>query len=92
MVFEVNDLALEVVVNPSRIQIHVREHGQPNDISRASATLTLSAGGHRQDVELKPVGSGLEAIGSFKVRAGTKAMLVLSLPGRPVASTRFGFS
>ena len=92
LVFEVNDLALEVVANPSRIQIHVREHGQPTDISRANATLTLFAGGHRQDVGLKPVGSGLEATGSFRVGGGTKAILVLALPGRPVASTRFGFN
>ena len=89
MVLEVNDLALEVVVTVSRIQIYVREHGKLTDISRASAKLTLSAGAEKQQVELKPAGGWLEAAGSFKVAPGARATMVLTLPGRPVATARF---
>lgn len=89
MVLEVNDLALEVVASPSRIQVYVREHGKPADISRASAKLTLMADGENQQVELKPAAGGLEAAGSFKVAPGARATMVLTLPGRPVVSARF---
>jgi len=89
MVLEVNDLALEVVANFSRIQIYVREHGKPTDISRASAKLTLLAGAEKQQVELKPAGGALEATGSFKASEGAKATVVLARPGRPVVSARF---
>ena len=89
MVLEVNDLAFEVVANSSRIQIYVREHGKPTNISRASAKLTLLADPERQRVELTPAGGALEATGNFKVSAGAKATVVLALPGRPVVSVRF---
>ena len=89
MVLEVNDLAFEVVANSSRIQIYVREHGKPTNISRASAKLTLLADPERQRVELTPAGGALEATGSFQVSAGAKATVVLALPGRPVVSVRF---
>ena len=84
-----NDLALEVVANSSGIQIHVREHGKPTNISRASAKLTLLADPERQQIELTPAGGALEATGSFQVSAGAKATVVLALPGRPVVSARF---
>lgn len=88
-VLEVNDLALEVVANLCRIQIYVREHGKPTDISRASAKVTLLADADRQQVELMPACGALEGTGSLKVSEGAKAMVVLSMPGRPVVSVRF---
>ena len=89
MVVEVKDSALELVAKPALIQLYMRDHGKPTDLSKASAKMTLLLGADKQEVELKPVGDKLEASGSFKVGAGAKAVVVVTLPGRPVATARF---
>ena len=52
------------------------------------AKVTLLTGTEKQEVELKPAGDKLEATGSFKVRAGTKAVAVVTVAGKP-ATARF---
>lgn len=79
----------ELVAKPSAIQLHLRDHGKPVDVSKASAKLTLLSGTEKQDVELKPAGNKLEATGSFKVGPGTKAVAVVSLAGKPLGTARF---
>ncbi|ENO87894.1 hypothetical protein [Thauera linaloolentis] len=86
---EARGLDLELVATHERIQLHVRDHGAPVDVSNASAKLTLLSAGGKQEVELKPAGDRLEAAGAFGVGAGTKLVAVLNLPGRPAATARF---
>lgn len=89
VVVEVKDVEFELVARPASIQLYVRDHGKPVDVSKASAKLTLLAGADKQEVELRPAGDKLEASGSFKVGAGVKAVVVVTLPGKPVATARF---
>jgi hypothetical protein len=51
-------------------------------MSKASAKLTLLTGTEKQEVDLKPSGDKLVATGSFKVNAGTKAIVVISVGGK----------
>lgn len=88
VVVEVKDLDFELVARPTTIQLHVRDHGQPADVSKASAKLTLLTGSVRQAVELRPAGGRLEATGTFQVGPGTKAVAVVTIDGRP-ATARF---
>ena len=74
--------------SPRVIQLHLRDHGKPADVSKASAKLTLLTGTEKQEVELKPAGDKLEATGSFKVGPGTKAVAVVTVGGKP-ATARF---
>lgn len=78
----------ELVVKPATIQLYLRDHGKAADLSKASAKLTLLSGTVKQEVELKPVGDKLEAIGSFKVGPGTKAVAVVTVAGR-ASTARF---
>ena len=78
----VKDIEYELVAKPDTLQLHLRDHGKPVDVSQASAKLTLLAGSEKQEVELKPAGDKLEAKGSFKVAANTKALAVVSLAGK----------
>lgn len=82
VVVEVKDIEYELVAKPDALQLYVRDHGKPVDVSKASAKLTLLAGSDKQEVELKSAGDKLEAKGSFKVAANTKALAVVSLAGK----------
>jgi hypothetical protein len=79
----------ELVAKPTAIQLHLRDHGKPADVSKASAKLTLLTGTEKQEVELKPAGDKLEATGSFKVGPGTKAVAVVTIAGKPSGTVRF---
>jgi hypothetical protein len=88
VVVEVKDIDYELVAKPTMIQLHLRDHGKPADVSKASAKLTLLTGAEKQEVELKPAGDKLEATGTFKVGPGTKAVAVVTVAGKP-ATVRF---
>jgi hypothetical protein len=89
VVVEVKDIDYELVAKPSVIQLHLRDHGKPADLTKASAKLTLLSGADKQEVELKPVGDKLEASGSFKVGPGTKAVALVTVAGKPAGTVRF---
>jgi hypothetical protein len=88
VVVEVKDIDYELVAKPTIIQLYLRDHGKPADVSKASAKLTLLSGKEKQEVELKPVVDKLEASGTFKVGPGTKAVAVVTVAGKP-ATVRF---
>lgn len=89
VVVEVKDIDYELVVKPTQIQLHLRDHGKPVDVSKASAKLTLLSGTEKQEVELKPVGDKLEAAGTFKVGPGTKVVALVTVAGKPAGTVRF---
>ena len=88
VVVEVRDMDYELVARPEVIQLHLRDHGKPADVSKARAKVTLLTGTEKQEVELAPAGDRLEASGSFKVGPGTKAVAVVTVNGKP-ATARF---
>ena len=88
VVVEVKDIDYELVAQPSVIQLHLRDHGKPADVSNATARLTLLTGTEKQEVVLKPAGDELEATGSFKVAPGSKAVAVVTVAGKP-STVRF---
>lgn len=89
IVTEVKDMDYELVAKPDTLQLHLRDHGKAVDVSKASAKVTLLAGSEKMEVELKPAGEKLEAKGVFKVTAGTKAVALVSLPGKSPTTARF---
>ncbi|HNQ03832.1 MAG TPA: hypothetical protein PKH69_04405 [Thiobacillaceae bacterium] len=88
VVAEAKDIDFELVAKPDSLRLHVRDHGKPVDVAKASAKLTLLAGGVKQEVALKPAGDKLEAMGQFKV-TGAKAVALVNLPGKPALTVRF---
>lgn len=88
VVVEVKDIDYELVAKPTMIQLHLRDHGKAADVSKATAKVTMLSGTEKQEVELKPAGDKLEATGTFKVGAGTKAVAVVTVAGKP-ATVRF---
>lgn len=78
----VKDIEYELVARPDSLQLHLRDHGKPVDVSKGSAKLTLLAGMQKQEVELKPSGDRLEAKGNFKVAANTKVVAVVAVAGK----------
>jgi len=88
VVTEVKDMDYELVAKSSVVQLYLRDHGKKVDVSKATAKVTLLTGAEKQEVELKPAGDKLEAIGSFKVGPGTKAVAVVTVAGKP-STARF---
>ncbi len=89
VVVEAKDVDYELVTNATAVQLYLRDHGKPVDVSQASAKVTLLSGGKRQVVELKPAGDKLEATGSFEIGPGTKAVAVVTVDGKLAGSVRF---
>ena len=89
LVVEVKDMDYELVAKPTVIQLHLRDHGKPTDVAKASAKLTLLSGAEKQEVELKPAGDKLEATGTFKVGPGTKVVALVTIAGTPAGTVRF---
>lgn len=67
----------------------MRDHGKPVAVAGMTAKVTLLAGSEKQEVQLQAGEGKLEAAGSFKVPAGTKAVVAVSKAGKSVASVRF---
>ena len=88
IVVESKDMDYELVAKPDLLQLYLRDHGKPMDVSKASAKITLLAGTEKQDIELKPSGNSLEAKGQFKIIAGTKAVAQVNIAGK-MSSVRF---
>jgi hypothetical protein len=89
VVVEVKDIDYELVAKPTVIQLHLRDHGKSADMSRATAKLTLLSGTEKQEVELRPAGDKLEALGTFKVGPGTKAVALVTVAGKHAGTVRF---
>ena len=88
IVTEVKDVDYELVAKPELIQLHLRDHGKPVDVSKVSAKLTLLSGTEKQEIELKPAGAFLEAKGNFKV-VNAKVVALVSQPGKAALTVRF---
>ena len=89
VVVEVKAVDCELVAKPTAIQLYLRDHGEPTDVCKASAKLTLLSDTEKQAAELKPAGDKRQATGSFKVGLGTKAVAVVTSDGKPSGTVRF---
>ena len=89
VVVEASDMDFELVAKADQISLHVRDHGKPANVQGASAKLTLLNGSEKSEVQLAPAGDKLEAKGSFKVGAGTKAVATVTLAGKKPVNVRF---
>lgn len=88
LVTEIKDMDYELVAKPDVLQLYVRDHGKPVDVSKATAKITLLSGSDKQEIDLKPSGDKLEAKGSFKVAPGTKVVAQVNLASK-AATVRF---
>ena len=88
-VAEAKDVEYEFVASADKLQLFMRDHGKPVAVAGMTAKVTLLAGSEKQDVQLQAGDGKLEATGSFKVPAGTKAVVAVSKAGKSVASVRF---
>jgi hypothetical protein len=88
VVVEGKEWDFELVAKATTLQLYLRDHGKPADLSKASAKLTLLTGTDKQEVVLTPAGNRLEATGSFKLGPGTKAVAVVTVAGK-ASTARF---
>ena len=86
---QAKDVDYELVAKADKLQLFMRDHGKPFDVSGMTAKATLLAGSDKQEVQLQPVDGKLEAAGNFKVASGAKAVVAVSKVGKAVASVRF---
>ena len=88
IVTEVKDMDYELVAKPEQIQLFVRDHGKPADISKGSAKLTVLSGNQKQEISLLPDGDRFLAKGTFAIAPSAKAVAQVSMGG-PAVTVRF---
>jgi hypothetical protein len=89
VVTEVNEVDYELIAKADSVRLYLSDHGKPVNLANASAKVTLLTGSEKSEATLKPAGDKLEATGTFKVGPGTKAVAIVTLPGKPAQSVRF---
>ena len=89
LVSEANHLEIELVAKPTAVQVYLRDHGKPLTAAGGSAKLTLLGKSGKTEAPLPAAGDRFEATGAFNVAAGTKAVVVITLPGKPPLTARF---
>lgn len=89
IVVEANHMDFELLAKPDSIQLFVRDHGKPVDVSQVSAKAVMLYGSDKSEVDLKPVGDKLEARGVFKVSSGTKVVTTVVFSGNKTSTARF---
>jgi len=86
----VRDVQYELVAKSDSVALFIEDNGRKVDTKGASGNLTLLTGGDKTEVPLVPIGeNGLGAKGAYKVPAGTKAVAIIALAGKPAISARF---
>lgn len=88
IVAEVKDMDYELVVKLEQIQLFVRDHGKPADISKGLAKLTVLSDSQKQEINLPLDGERFSAKGAFAITPGAKAVAQVSLGG-PAVTVRF---
>lgn len=87
---EVKSVTYELVAKSNTLTIHVSDHGKPVATEGAKAEVTLYAGNDKTVVPLEPAGDNrMAANGSFKVGVGVRAVLTVTLAGKPEAKANF---
>jgi len=90
VVTEVKEIQYELVAKADSLAIYVEDHGKKVSTKDGSAKVTLLNGTEKTEVMLAPAGDNkLEARGTYKVGKGTKAIAVVTMPGKPAQSVRF---
>lgn len=90
IVVEAKHLDFELVAKPGSLTLFVRDHGKPASTEGATAKMTMLNGTDKLELALAPAGENtLEAKGHFAVAKGTKAVALVSLPGKRTSNVRF---
>lgn len=87
---EVKDVTFELVARDGKLVLHLDDHGKPVSTKGASARATVLARNEKREVALSPAGENrLESSDVVLLPPGTKLVMVVSLPGKPLMTARF---
>ena len=89
LVSEANHLEIELVAKPTAVEVYLRDHGKPLKAAGGSAKLTLLGKSGKTETPLPAAADRFEGTGAFNVVASTKAVVVITLPGKPPLTARF---
>lgn len=90
VVREVGSVTYELVAKSDALTVHVSDHGKPIATEGAKGEVTLYAGNNKTVIPLEPAGDNrMLGKGNFKVGVGVRAVLAVTLAGRPEAKATF---
>lgn len=89
-IFVAKDIDVELVAKNDLVQIYVRDHGKPIDISGGSAKLTLFNGASKQEYEIASSKGIFELKGTFNLEKGTKAIAIIKIKNQ-IITARFNY-
>lgn len=90
VVVETKVADLELVARPDGMLLYVTEHGGKDmKLTSGSGKVTVFNGTEKAEAPLTLAGNWFEAKGNFKVSAGTRVLVEVSLNGKPPVAARF---
>lgn len=90
VVREAHGVAYELVARPDKLTLYASDHGKPVSIQNATAEAVIYGGSGKTTARFEPAGDDhLSARGAFKVGVGTRAVVTVSMPGKPATKLTF---
>ena len=90
MVREVKGISYELVAKPNSLTLYISDHGKPVPTQGAKAEATLYVGNEKTTVMLDPaVDNIMKTAGSFRVGVGVRAVVTVTLVGKPPVKLTF---
>ncbi|WP_374350704.1 hypothetical protein [Chitinimonas sp.] len=83
VIAEGKHVTVELVAKTDSLDVYLTDHDKDIDAKGTSGEVILLSGSDKSDTKLAPAaGNQLSAKGSFKVGAGSKAIVKVSVPGK----------
>lgn len=83
VIAEGKHVTVELVAKADSLDVYLTDHDKDIDAKGASGEVILLSGSDKSDAKLVPAaGNQLSAKGNFKVGAGSKAIVKVSVPGK----------
>ena len=90
VVQSVGDVTFELVSKDGKAVIYVDDHGTDLKTAGATGSLTVLAGAKKTEAALEPTGSNaLTSKTQMKLDRGSKALALITLPGKEAIRVRF---
>ncbi|MFC4160566.1 hypothetical protein [Chitinimonas lacunae] len=83
VIAEGKQVVVELVVKTDRLDVYLTDHVKAIDAKGASGQVILLSGGTKTEARLLPAAGNLLSVqGNFKLGAGAKAIVKVSIPGK----------
>lgn len=90
IVKEKHDLVFELVKMDGKVNLYLRDHGEPVDAKSVDGSITVLSSGKKQDIALQYV-SGNQLVAKADIEKGAKLLVKVKMKGHHAITVRYAF-